>query len=234
MIVDLHVNVTKMTFEREGPFPEERKGEIFGIVNDIMNFAIQTYDAFIIRHFEAVFHKRMGSLSEEEELEFKHHLFWWIVFCQPLEDENITIFQEFLQQNWRRWKYDQTILQVICSWAFIHPGFYIVIDRLDEHVYLLKDLTNGEIKNATVYNETFAPPKTGDLLSGLLLSFCDGTYSPIFDFLRIKKSSVTSFTQHLFSRFKQSPFTSFSHFFQNTYGDLMVLMKPYIDLSKEK
>lgn len=225
---DTKSKVTAISFERDEPFPQERKGELFGIVNEVMNFAIQNHEVFIIQQFEAVF-QALRITNPQREFELKHHAFWWIVFCQRLENEKITIFHEFIHQKWTRWRFDHTILQVLFSWAFIHPSFYTVIDSRHDRQLTLIDLTNGELKNVTVYNEAFSLPEPGDLLSGLLLSYCDGTFSPIFDFLQIKKTSANSLLQKLFTTYHYSKSDSISNYIQQQYDDLLSLMYPYLN-----
>jgi hypothetical protein len=223
------VKVTKLTFERNEPFPNERKGEVFSMVNDIMDYAITHHEEWIIRSLETNLNNL--SISKRRELELKHHLFWWIVFCLPLEHDKTTIFHEFIQHNWTKWKQDHTLLQVLFSWAFIAPSYYEVLDVTGERELIIKELIGEQTKKVTVYTELYSPPEPGDLLSGLLLSFCDHTYSPIFDFLKIPKNLAPLFSQKLLLNYSTKKERSPLNYFQKFYGPLIGAMLPYLSTS---
>ncbi len=226
-VKDFETLLLEFPFQREGPFPNERKGELFEIVNEVMDYAIRYFDGFLIHHLE----RNLSSYSKSKgkrKIEFKHHLFWWIVFCQPLDDRKTTIFQEFIRQTWSRWKFDPTLLYVIASWVNIQPGFYLIMEVISDHDLIVKDLLNGEVKPVSVYNENFKIPQQDDLLTGLLLSYCDGTYSPIFDFLVIPSPFTTRFTQNLVNEFNKVENLSFASFLRVSYGDMLAFLIPYL------
>lgn len=224
------VKVSTIMFERNDPFPIERKGEVFAMVNEIMDYAITHYENWLVKCLEGTLDDL--TLPKRRELELKHHLFWWIVFCFPLEHQKTTIFHDFIQKNWTRWKRDHTLLQVLFSWAFIAPSYYEVIEVIGERELLIKDFIGGEeTKKVTVYTELFSPPEPGDLLSGLLLSFCDRTYSPIFDFLKIPRNLAPLFGQKLLQKYASKNDPSPLHFFQKNYGSLLSAMLPYLSPS---
>ncbi|HSU79805.1 MAG TPA: hypothetical protein VLK78_05260 [Candidatus Angelobacter sp.] len=226
---NVRVKVNQITFEREEPFPNERKGEVFAMVNEIMDYAITNYEEWIVRNLET--NLDALSIPERRELEFKHHLFWWIVYCLPLRHEKTTIFHEFIQQNWTKWKHDHTLLQVLFSWAFIAPSYYEVIEVTGERDLIIRELIGQQTKKVTVYSEFYTPPEPGDLLSGLLLSFCDHTYSPIFDFLKIPKNLAPLFSQKLLINYSSKNERTPTDFFQKYYGFLIAAMLPYLSTS---
>ncbi|WEG10815.1 hypothetical protein PU629_11535 [Pullulanibacillus sp. KACC 23026] len=224
---DLEKRLVHLSFMREGPFPEERKGEVFSIVNDIMTFAIYHYDGTIIHHFEQLMQDLPNLRDPDLKLEMKHHLFWWVVFCDIQDYHQATIYQSFVEKNWRRFRYDETLLQVIFNWNYLHPGIYKVVHVVSENDVIVYDLVNGDQKSVIVYNENFQYPEQGDLLIGLLIPFGDGTYSPIFNFLRISESSVLPLTDLIYAHFKQSSSTSFSHFLRTSFGELLPAIYPF-------
>jgi hypothetical protein len=223
---DLEDRLDQISFMREGPFPEERKGEVFSIVNDIMNFAITHYDRIIIHHFEQLMKALPNLRDPDQKLEMKHHLFWWVVFCVIQDHHHATVYQTYVEKHWRRFRYDHTMLQVIFSWNYLHPGFYTVVKAVNENEVIVNDLITGDQKSVVVYNENFHS-EPGDLLTGLLIPFCDGTYSPIFNFLRIPKTSVSPTTQLIHNQFNHSASTSFTHFLHAAYGQLLPALHPY-------
>ncbi|OZU87548.1 hypothetical protein CIL03_15765 [Virgibacillus indicus] len=159
-------------------FPDKIQEELFGILDEIFNFAVHRFNHTITEKTEELI--KDINVSDELSERIFPQLVWWVIFCSPSAQDKPSIYQQFLHKNKHRWQEKSLAIQeILVSWLSLNPGFHYVEDTNSEsgRVFIFRDIFEDEIKIVGIYNKTFQAPQEGELIIGLLLPMGKGIYT---------------------------------------------------------
>jgi len=157
--------------------------ELFEIIDELFKFANTYYESFLFELDENI--QRQERIKEEHSILFYPHLYWWAVFCAPLDNDNKTIFDQYLHKFLPRIKGKKAVLHTILQWRNVYPSFYLYVHSFGDRVLIVKDLIDHTFKVVSIHNKDYHMPVQNEVLTGLILPFGNGTYCTIIDFLHM-------------------------------------------------
>lgn len=178
--------------------------ELFAVLDELFFFLVNDYNEEILKLIDVLIAEM--NISEEEEEAIFPQLVWWGTFCSPIGIEQKTIYQIYLQKNKHKLKKKRRQVQkVLVSWLQLNAGFYYVIEPEDEEscVYYLCDVFEGEIRRLSIQRELFQLPKSGEMLTGLLLPMGDDSYATLSGFYHIPQQLTQKIVQEIIPYFER-------------------------------
>lgn len=162
--------------------------ELFELLDGLFFFLVNDYNEEILELMDSLISDI--NVSEEVGEAIFPQLVWWGIFCSPIGPGQHTIYQLYLQKNKLRFeKKSRAVQEVLESWLQLNPGFYDVDEfaGMEAGVYYLRDVFEGKLKRLSISNGLFQSPKSGDMLTGLILPMGDDSYTTLGGFYYISQ-----------------------------------------------
>ncbi len=202
---------------------DQLRNELFAVLDKLFFFMVSDYNEEILELIDGIISEM--NVSKEVEEEIFPQLVWWGVFCSPIGLEQQTIYQRYLHKNRHELeKKDRVVQEVLVSWLQLSPGFYYVIKSVGgkPSVFYLRDVFAGEIKKLSIQKEPFQPPKSGEILMGLLLPMGnDDSYTTLSGFYHIPPQLSKKILQKIIPYFESHAISPVYKFNPHLYPTLV-------------
>lgn len=208
-------HTTRKLFQINGLLSEDLKDDLFEVIDDLFYFSVTNYEVFLSERADAFMEK--VDVSEDMSMGVYSQFLWWAIFCERLGNRQLTIFQLFLKTRTSQLRRKHIPKELIAGWQYITPGFYYISEIIGGRVFVLDDIFDMKEKRVGVYNEIYQLPKKGEMLTGLLIPFGDGTYTPVVDFFHVPEEAVRSIANSTIDYYQATCMTSNEDFFQQHY-----------------